>query len=145
MTIFKKAEQLRMFLEKQQKEGKKTGFVPTMGALHDGYLTLIRESQKITDITVCSIFVNPTQFNNPDDFAKYPITIEKDIEKLEMNGCNVLFLPSVSEIYPPSYQKKHYDLGSIETLWEGTYRPGHFQGVCQVVDRLLEIVHPNHL
>lgn len=145
MTIFKKAEQLGIFLFKQQKAGKKTGFVPTMGALHDGHLTLIRESQKNTDLTVCSVFVNPTQFNNPDDFAKYPITIENDIKQLEMNGCDILFLPSVSEIYPSFYQKKHYDLGRIETLWEGMYRPGHFQGVCQVVDRLLEIVQPDHL
>src|SRR5437764_11252117 len=102
-----------------------------MGALHDGHISLVTASKKANDITVCSIFVNPTQFNNPEDFKHYPITIEKDINLLVNGGCDVLFLPSVDEIYPPSYQKKHYELGRLEEILEGKYRQGHFQGVCQ--------------
>jgi pantoate--beta-alanine ligase len=145
MIIFKKASQLTSFLEQQKTEGKKTGFVPTMGALHEGHLTLIKTSKMQVGHTVASIFVNPTQFNNPNDFKLYPVTIEKDIKQLEAAGCDILFLPAVDEIYPPSYAKPHYDLGDIENRLEGFYRPGHFQGVCQVVDRLLQIVNPDHL
>lgn len=145
MIIFKQAKPLTEYLKREQKAAKKIGFVPTMGALHDGHLSLINSSKSNNDITVCSIFVNPTQFNNPDDFKHYPITIEKDIEQLINTGCDILFLPAVDEIYPPDYQKKHYDLGSIENSLEGFYRPGHFQGVCQVVDHLLEIINPDNL
>ncbi|MGN6399825.1 MAG: pantoate--beta-alanine ligase [Flavisolibacter sp.] len=145
MIIFKQAKPLTEYLKREQKAAKKIGLVPTMGALHDGHLSLINSSKSNNDLTVCSIFVNPTQFNNPDDFKHYPITIEKDIEQLIDTGCDILFLPAVDEIYPPDYQKKHYDLGSIENSLEGFYRPGHFQGVCQVVDRLLEIINPDNL
>jgi pantoate--beta-alanine ligase len=116
-----------------------------MGALHQGHLSLITASKSNNDITVCSIFVNPTQFNNSEDFKHYPVTIEKDIEQLIALSCDILFLPSVQEIYPSGYQKKQYDLGSIENSLEGFYRPEHFQGVCQVVDRLLEIIAPYNL
>jgi pantoate--beta-alanine ligase len=145
MIIFKQAKPLTDYLEREQKVGKKIGLVPTMGALHNGHLSLIKSSKSNNDITVCSIFVNPTQFNNPDDFKHYPITIEKDIEHLITAGCDVLFLPGVEEIYPSGYQKKHYNLGAIENILEGFYRPGHFQGVCQVVDRLLQIINPDNL
>lgn len=143
MILLKEAAALHEHLQKERAAGKKIGFVPTMGALHAGHISLIRKSKSEADLTVCSIFVNPTQFNNPADFEKYPITIEKDLELLLMESCDVLFLPSVAEIYPPTYQKKHYDLGEIEGLLEGAFRPGHFQGVCQVVDRLFEIIEPN--
>jgi pantoate--beta-alanine ligase len=116
-----------------------------MGALHEGHLSLIKASKEKTDITVCSIFVNPTQFNDPSDFEKYPKTIENDILLLERNKTDILFLPSVEEIYPRNFHKKHYDLGYLETLLEGKYRPGHFQGVCQVVHRLLDIIKPEEL
>lgn len=116
-----------------------------MGALHAGHLSLIEACKGENDVVVCSIFVNPTQFNNPEDFKHYPITIEKDIEQLTTAGCSVLFLPGVDEIYPAGYTKKHYDLGELENILEGFYRPGHFQGVCQVVERLLHIVDPNNL
>lgn len=117
-----------------------------MGALHLGHISLIESSRKDNDITISSIFVNPTQFNDPKDFEKYPVTIEKDILQLEQAGCDVLFLPSVEEIYPNgTTSKQHYDLGEMETLLEGKFRPGHYQGVCQVVHRLLEIVHPDNL
>jgi pantoate--beta-alanine ligase len=145
MIIFKQAKPLTDDLKQQQKSNKKIGFVPTMGALHQGHLSLITASKSNNDITVCSIFVNPTQFNNSEDFKHYPVTIEKDIEQLIALSCDILFLPSVQEIYPSGYQKKQYDLGSIENSLEGFYRPEHFQGVCQVVDRLLEIIAPYNL
>jgi pantoate--beta-alanine ligase len=145
MTIFKKAKQLSNYIDQQKKEGKKIGFVPTMGALHNGHLHLIDTCKKLNDITVCSIFVNPTQFNNSDDFKNYPVTISKDIEQLISHQCDVLFLPPVEEMYPADFVKKEYALGEIENRLEGHYRPGHFQGVCQAVDRLLQIVQPDNL
>jgi pantoate--beta-alanine ligase len=145
MTIFKSAGQLTAYLEDQRKPGAIIGFVPTMGALHEGHISLIGQSKASNKITVCSIFVNPTQFNNKEDFNHYPITIEKDIEKLIRAGCDVLFLPAEQEIYPPNYKPIRYDLGKLENVLEGYYRPGHFQGVCQVVDRLLSIVNPHNI
>jgi pantoate--beta-alanine ligase len=123
-----------------------TGFIPTMGALHEGHLSLIREAAGRGCFTVCSIFVNPTQFNDPADYAKYPQTPDKDVLLLESSGVDVLFLPSVAEVYPEGLLPvKKYDLGYLETILEGKYRPGHFQGVCQVVERLLRIVRPDEL
>ncbi len=146
MILFKKAAEISAFLEKQGQKGIKTGFVPTMGALHNGHISLISNSKLACDLTISSIFVNPTQFNDPKDFEKYPITLSSDIDALEMAGCDVLFLPSVAEIYPNGTSTlPHYDLGFLETVLEGKYRPGHFQGVCQVVHRLLDIVQPDVL
>lgn len=145
MILLKSAADLSRFVNKNREKGHSIGFVPTMGALHQGHISLIEQSRKECTLTICSIFVNPTQFNNPEDFKKYPVTIEKDIDMLEKWGCDVLFLPEAAEIYPPGFIKPHYELGYLETLLEGKYRPGHFQGVCQVVDRLLEIVMPDKL
>jgi pantoate--beta-alanine ligase len=145
MIIIKKAEAISDYLLQQKGQQKKTGFVPTMGALHQGHLSLIEASRKENDLTVCSIFINPTQFTNSDDFRLYPKTIEKDIENLLAAQCDILFLPPVDEIYPGGYNARDYELGPIENTLEGLYRPGHFQGVCQVVDRLLEIVNPDSL
>ncbi|RYY98680.1 MAG: pantoate--beta-alanine ligase [Chitinophagaceae bacterium] len=145
MNIFKTARELTAFLAHQQKEGRSVGFVPTMGALHEGHLSLLRKARTECGITVCSIFVNPTQFNNPDDFSNYPITIDRDVEQLLGAGTDVLFLPSVREVYPEDHVKKQYELGALETVLEGAFRPGHFQGVCEVVERLLELVHPDVL
>ena len=146
MIIFKHGKGLRDYLNKSNLKEKSVGFVPTMGALHEGHLSLLRKSKKMTGITVCSIFVNPTQFNNPDDFEKYPKKIETDILLLEENGCDILFLPAKEEIYPAKGSKKvHYELGYLETILEGKFRPGHFQGVCQAVDKLLSIVNPSFL
>ena len=145
MILFKKAKNLSNYISKQKKSNLKIGFIPTMGALHEGHLSLIAASKKENAVTACSIFVNPTQFNNQEDFKHYPITIEKDIEKLLNAGCNILFLPPREEIYPQGFVAKKYDLGELETVLEGVYRPGHFQGVCQVVDRLMEIVQPDNL
>ena len=145
MILFKQAGAITEHLQRQKNIGKTVGFVPTMGALHEGHLSLINQCRSGNDITVCSIFINPTQFNNPEDFKHYPVTLSMDIEQLVASKCDILFLPSTSEIYPPAYLKKNYDLGSIEHNLEGYYRPGHFQGVCEVVDRLLDIITPDNL
>ncbi len=146
MVLFKKTADLRKWLDAQSSKGNSIGFVPTMGALHEGHISLVRICRAADAVTVCSIFVNPTQFNDPKDFQKYPITIETDIAMLEAAGCDVLFLPSVEEVYPEGLvAARHYDLGYLETILEGKFRPGHFQGVCQVVHRLLDIVRPSDL
>jgi pantoate--beta-alanine ligase len=146
MILFKKVDDLHKHLDLQRRKGEKFGFIPTMGALHEGHISLIKEAAMVNDITISSIFVNPTQFNDPSDYQKYPVTIDKDIALLEEAGCDILFLPSVPEIYPDGTATDgHYDLGYIETILEGKYRPGHFQGVCRVVHRLLQIVNPHNL
>jgi len=146
MILFKKTGDLHKWLDGQRKKGRKIGFVPTMGALHKGHLSLIESSSESNQVTVCSIFVNPTQFNDPKDYEKYPVTIEKDIELLENSGCDVLFMPSVTEMYPKGLDlPMHYDLGYLEKILEGKFRPGHFQGVCAVVHKLLEKVFPDNL
>ncbi|WP_462219004.1 pantoate--beta-alanine ligase [Ferruginibacter sp.] len=146
MIVFKKIKELSSFIEEEKKKGKSIGFAPTMGALHDGHISLIINSSTSNRLTVSSIFVNPTQFNNANDFDKYPITIEKDIDLLEKNGCDILFMPTVKEMYPNGFVNPlHYNLGYLETVLEGKYRPGHFQGVCQVVHHLLSIVQPHNL
>ena len=145
MTIFKTAKELTAYLDEKKNNGVQIGFVPTMGALHEGHLSLIAQSKEHNSLTVCSIFINPTQFNNKEDFKHYPVSLERDIEQLIKAGCDVLFLPGETEIYPTEYHPRHYDLGSLESILEGHYRPGHFQGVCQVVDILLSIVNPNNL
>ncbi len=145
MIIFKTANSLSDFLKKQKEKGKSTGFVPTMGALHKGHLSLIEKAKKENDVCVCSIFINPTQFTNAADFTHYPVTLEKDIEQLILAGCDVLFLPLKIEVYPRSYLPKYYPLGRLEEVLEGRFRPGHFQGVCQVVERLLDIIDADNL
>lgn len=145
MILFKSAAALAAHAKTLQSGAKTIGFVPTMGALHNGHLSLIEESKKENDITLCSIFINPTQFNNADDFNLYPVTIEKDIELLTGVGCDILFLPSVAEMYPKDHIKKHYPLGGLEHVLEGFYRPGHFQGVSEVIDRFLTIINPDTL
>lgn len=146
MILFKIANELSKYLSTKRESGITIGFVPTMGALHTGHLSLIENSKKSNNLTIASIFVNPTQFNDPQDFARYPVTMESDIVSLEKAGCDILFIPSVTEIYPNgTTNRQPYKLGLLETLLEGKYRPGHFQGVCQVMVRLLEIVLPTTL
>ena len=145
MILIKDILTLQKQLSNYKDAGKTIGFIPTMGALHIGHISLINKATLENDVTVCSIFVNPTQFNNATDFQKYPITIDADIEKLEKAGCGILFLPSVEEMYPTGEKKMHYDLGALETILEGKYRPGHFQGVCMIVDKLLAAVNPTVL
>jgi pantoate--beta-alanine ligase len=146
MIIFKYAEDLAGYIQKQKTAEQQIGFVPTMGALHNGHIALIEQSKNATSLTVCSIFVNPTQFNNPGDYKLYPNTIEKDIALLEAAGTEVLFLPSIEEMYSKGITGlEQYDLGFLETVLEGKYRPGHFQGVCQIMNRLLTMVKPHKL
>lgn len=118
------------------------GFVPTMGALHKGHLSLIEKSISENAFTICSIFVNHKQFNNTEDFEKYPKTIEADLAKLKEAKCDIVFVPTTDEIYPSNFLPKLYTLGNIENILEGLYRPGHFQGVCVVVNRLLDLIMP---
>jgi len=146
MILFKRSQDLQHWVLEQKGKGKITGFVPTMGALHEGHMELIKACRSMVDLTICSIFVNPAQFNDPKDFEKYPVSTEKDIQMLHQAGTDVLFLPSVDDIYPQGQGGlETYDLGSLETLLEGRYRPGHFQGVSQVMSRLLKLVQPDHL
>jgi pantoate--beta-alanine ligase len=146
MIILKCVADVKSQLNKIRPTKSSIGFVPTMGALHKGHISLLEKSKESCDITISSIFINPTQFNNADDYKKYPVTLENDIYLLEKNGCDILFLPDVCEMYPGGIAtKKHFELGYLENILEGKYRPGHFQGVCQVVKRLLEIVAPTHI
>jgi pantoate--beta-alanine ligase len=142
MLIFTKIAELKGFLKQIKSADQSVGFVPTMGALHNGHISLIAISKKACNITVCSIFVNPTQFNDKADLKRYPRMPEKDAAFLEKAGCDVLFMPSVEEIYPTE-KKETYDFGYLNTVLEGKYRPGHFNGVAQVVKRLFEIVEPD--
>lgn len=146
MYLFKRKDELERHLTTARNEGKHIGFVPTMGALHRGHISLINAAKENSDLVVCSIFVNPTQFNDPKDFEKYPVTIDQDVLMLTEAGCDVLFLPSVQEMYPDGLTAKmHYDFGTLETVLEGAARPGHFQGVGQVVHQLLNLVLPDKL
>ncbi len=133
-------------IEKLTGSGAALGFVPTMGALHEGHLSLVEASKTKDQLTVASIFVNPVQFNNQKDFEKYPVTLEKDIELLYKAGCDIVFHPDVAEVYPPWLSiPSYFDLGYLESILEGKSRPGHFQGVCKVMYRLLTVIRPRHL
>ncbi len=144
MQIFTRAKDLHHYLTEKRKLGNTIGFVPTMGALHAGHIYLVETSKNACDVCVVSIFVNPTQFNAQADFDKYPITTDADIAILTEAKCDVLYLPSVQEVYPDGVEKlTKYDLGALETMLEGAFRPGHFQGVCNVLDRLFTLVQPS--
>ena len=134
--------ELNFHLEKVRQSGKTIGFVPTMGALHAGHIALIRKAKMESDICVSSIFVNPTQFNNPQDLAVYPRTLEADCDLLEDADCDFVFAPGANEMYPIPHQLK-FDFGSLEHVMEGKFRPGHFNGVGIVVSKLFNIVKPN--
>jgi pantoate--beta-alanine ligase len=143
MEIFREIKPLRAFLREKNKAGFIIGFVPTMGALHLGHLSLIEASKKAGCFTVCSIFVNPAQFNNAEDLVKYPRTLEEDIKLLTEVKCDVLFSPSPQEVYPHT-SNTFFDFGSLGTTMEGEFRPGHFSGVALVVSKLFHIVEPDH-
>ena len=146
MIIIREVDLLQSILRAQIAEQRTVGFTPTMGALHLGHLSLIEKSKIATDISICSIFVNPTQFNEASDLEKYPQTPLEDIQALEDAGCDILFMPSVDSIYPDgTNQYPQVDLGHLDKVLEGAFRPGHFEGVVQVVSRLLDIVQPNEL
>jgi pantoate--beta-alanine ligase len=142
MEVFTSIHSLKIFLSRQRQANKTIGLIPTMGALHQGHISLIETASVQNDITVCSIFVNPTQFNNPEDLAKYPRTLEEDCEMLEKAGCSAVFAPAVSEMYPEQTMLT-MDFGLLETVMEGASRPGHFNGVGIVVSKLFNIVQPD--
>ena len=143
MIVFTEKEKLTPFIQNLKDEGKTIGFLPTMGALHEGHLSLAKASIQENDYTVVSIFVNPTQFNNPEDLEKYPRTEEKDIELLTSIGVDYVYLPSVADLYSAGEVAKKYDFGGIENVMEGEFRPGHFDGVATIVSKLLRAVTPN--
>lgn len=146
MQIIKQRNQLTPISNQLKAEGAKIGFVPTMGALHQGHISLVEASKKRANITIVSIFVNPTQFNDPKDLEKYPRPIEQDIRMLEAAGCDILYLPEASDIYGPVTQvTDKFDLAGLDLELEGASRPGHFAGVAQVVKILLEITRPDIL
>ncbi len=142
MQIFKTRATLADRVEEHKGRGRVVGMVPTMGALHEGHLSLVRLAKSRCDIVVVSIFVNPTQFNDPEDLKRYPRTPEADAKLLEAEGCDILFLPTVEEIYPEP-DTRVFDFGYIGEVMEGAKRPGHFNGVAQVVSRLFTIVKPD--
>lgn len=142
MLIYTKIADLRAFVKGIKSSSQSVGFVPTMGALHNGHISLIEASKKACNVTICSVFVNPTQFNDKADLERYPRMPEKDAEFLRMANCDVLFLPSVEEIYPTK-DETTFDFGFLDKTLDGKHRPGHFNGVAQVVKRLFEIVTPD--
>ena len=142
MEVFTSVQSLRKFLSQQRILNKTIGLIPTMGALHEGHISLLNSSTKENDISVCSIFVNPVQFTNQEDLAKYPRTLEADCALLEKAGCSAVFAPTVLEMYPAP-PVLTFNFGTLETVMEGASRPGHFNGVGIVVSRLFNLVQPD--
>ncbi len=143
MKIFTRKSEIKEFLSSKKKNKKSIGFVPTMGALHQGHLSLIKKAKEKNDVTVVSIFVNPTQFDNKEDLDKYPKTYDNDVALLESVNCNVLFFPSVEEIYAENVSSEEFDFDGLEHQMEGKFRTGHFDGVGTIVKTLFEIVAPD--
>jgi len=142
MEIVDRINVLQNIVKELRSQGTSIGFVPTMGALHEGHLSLIQRSNKENEITIVSIFVNPTQFNDQKDYKRYPRIISDDIKKLESVKCDFLFTPTKEEMYPEE-DKREFDFGSIDKVMEGAHRPGHFRGVALIVSKLFEIVNPH--
>ncbi len=143
MEIYKKTNTIIERISALKREEKIIGFVPTMGALHKGHISLIKASMQKNDFTIASIFVNPTQFNDPNDLENYPRTLDADIEKLEKANCDIVFIPNVEEMYP-NQEKRKFDFGYLEKIMEGKYRSGHFNGVATIVSKLFDIIIPNN-
>jgi len=142
MLVIKNISELKSLIHKQKAAGKAIGFVPTMGALHAGHISLVEEAGRQSDFVVISIFVNPTQFNDPKDLEKYPRTLEADLRLLEPTPCQAVFVPEVSTMYPEP-DTRCFNFGELEQVMEGRFRPGHFNGVAQVVSKLFEMVEPD--
>ena len=143
MKLFTTGRELSEYLNGERRAGKKIGFVPTMGALHQGHLSLVRHAQTKADLVVASIFVNPTQFNDPADLEKYPRPKEQDVAKLEGVQCDVLFMPEVQEMYADPNEHWTIDLNGLDQILEGKSRAGHYQGVTQIVKKLFDLVQPD--
>jgi len=144
MHIFKRKEKISKYIADKMSSIQSIGFVPTMGALHQGHLSLVENAKKDNDLTVVSIFVNPTQFDNPDDLKKYPSTVEHDLKILEKAGVNAVFLPTTNEIYGDNIVAEKYDFGNLDKVMEGKHRIGHFDGVATIVKLLFDIVKPTN-
>ena len=145
VKILKNRQELSDYILKIKENGQKIGFAPTMGALHEGHLSLYEKARKENDIVISSIFVNPTQFNNPEDLEKYPRTIEKDIELLQQTqNVDAVYIPQIEDIYSDGLERKKYDFEGLENEMEGKFRPGHFDGVGTVVEELFRQVQPNN-
>lgn len=144
MNIFKTKDILADFVASKREKGMSIGFVPTMGALHNGHISLVNASKADNQVTVCSIFVNPTQFNQKEDFDEYPRLIDDDIRLLEASGCDALFIPEVNEMYAPKSEVLNYHFSHITHSLEGTFRPGHFDGVITIVKKLFDAVNPDN-
>ena len=145
MEIFRDKKTLTDYIERQKEMGKRIGFAPTMGALHQGHLSLYEIANKENDLVISSIFVNPTQFNNPDDLKKYPRDTNRDLKLLEKTGIvDAVYLPEVEDLYPDGLTSKSFNFDGLENMMEGKSRPGHFDGVGTIVKRLFEIVKPSH-
>ena len=142
MKILRTCSEISAYTLQQKQQGKRIGFVPTMGALHQGHISLINLAKNKSDVVVCSIFVNPTQFNDPKDLEKYPRPIEHDIAQLEAAACDILFLPEVAEMYSQN-EKWEVALDGLDEVLEGKHRPGHYQGVTQIVYKLFQVTHPD--
>ncbi|MDR0789295.1 MAG: pantoate--beta-alanine ligase [Bacteroidales bacterium] len=142
MEICRTINELEACLEVEHLKGKSVGLLPTMGALHEGHLSLLQRAKEENDVVVCSIFVNPVQFNNKEDFEKYPRDVEKDERLLEEKGCNIAFVPSADEVYAEPATEQ-YSFGDLETVMEGSARPGHFNGVATIVKRLFDWTKAN--
>ncbi|MEL6987066.1 MAG: pantoate--beta-alanine ligase, partial [Bacteroidota bacterium] len=146
MKVFIHTEKISAYITELRARDKSIGFVPTMGALHQGHMSLINKAKSENDFVICSIFVNPTQFNEASDLDKYPRPLDEDITLLINNNTDILFWPTASEMYPPGLDTSvNIDLNGLDSIMEGTFRPGHFAGVVQVVKRLLDIVNPHKL
>lgn len=142
MIVFEKIFDVQSYVANKRSEGLTIGFVPTMGALHEGHISLVEKSVAENNLTIVSIFVNPIQFNNPDDLAKYPRVLDKDLAMLEQVGVDAVFVPDTKEMYPEPVTR-HYEFGSLAEVMEGAFRPGHFNGVAIVVHKLFDIVSPH--
>ena len=143
MIVFRTPSEVASFVKIQKKLGKSIGFIPTMGALHAGHISLVKESENDNDITILSIFVNPTQFNNTEDLANYPRTEEADAALLKKSGCDAVFCPTAEAIYPQGERSEKFNFNGLDIQMEGKFRPGHFDGVATVVKRFLEIIQPH--
>ena len=143
MEVIKQVHTIRERVQALRCSGKTIGLVPTMGALHQGHLQLLKASAADNDVTVCSVFVNPTQFNNPDDYELYPRTLDQDIALLETVGCDMLFAPGAEEVYPKQHALLQFSFGALEAVMEGAHRPGHFNGVATIVSKLFHLVQPH--
>lgn len=143
MEVIKQVHTIRERVQALRCSGKTIGFVPTMGALHQGHLQLLNASAQENDVTICSVFVNPTQFNNPDDYKLYPRTLDEDTALLQKVGCDILFAPSPEEVYPKQHTLLQFSFGPLEAVMEGAHRPGHFNGVATIVSKLFHLVQPH--